>query len=53
MDVSRVHSHGPNEKYLRVVIPISISQDAKIKKGTVVAWEILDGTSMILKVVGV
>ena len=50
--VTQVHSHGPDDKYLRTVIPVKVSESLDIHKGNAVLWETLDKDSVVLRVVG-
>ena len=45
-----VHKHGPNQKYLRTVIPQCVSSDLKLNIGDVLIWETLDNKTATIRV---
>ena len=45
-----VHKHGPNQKYLRTVIPQCVLNDLKLDIDDVLIWETLDNKTAIIRV---
>ena len=45
-----VHKHGPNQKYLRTVIPQCVLNDLKLDINDVLIWETLDNKTAIIRV---
>jgi len=51
MKISRVQPHGPGQRYHRVCVPPEIAEQVGIEKGGVVAWQVLDDQTLVMKVV--
>lgn len=49
--VTTIHQHGPDPKYKRTVIPQIVLNALDLDLGDVVKWEVIDGDSVLMRVV--